>query len=62
MEKMAKDQRKLTKALSAQGESGIPNGRVGSESMRIDWAGEADTNPLSGDLKEAKVLLEELHA
>jgi hypothetical protein len=54
MEKMAKDQRKLTKALSAQGESGIPNGRVGSESMRIDWAGEADTNPLSGDLKVAR--------
>jgi hypothetical protein len=28
--------------------------------MRIDSAGRADTNPLSGDLKEAKVL-EELH-
>jgi hypothetical protein len=30
--------------------------------MRIDSAGRADTNPLSGDLKKAKVLLEELHA
>ena len=29
--------------------------------MRIDSAGEPDTNAMSGDLKEAKVLLEELH-
>jgi hypothetical protein len=29
--------------------------------MRFDSAVRADTNPLSGDLKEAKVLLEELH-